>query len=91
MSRGLNLSGFKLPASNKGYGTGGGVMSGDNKLSYWLRVRELSPYLADHLGKPEIDIKLDKIQMPDLYKKKKKCNFCRMATIKGNEKSNKYY
>lgn len=86
MSRGLNLSGFKLPASNKGYGTGGGVMSGDNKLSYWLRVRELSPYLADHLGKPEIDIKLDKIQMPDVYKKRRNVTSAEWQQLKAMKK-----
>ncbi|CAA7386516.1 T6SS effector amidase Tae4 family protein [Chryseobacterium fistulae] len=70
MSRGLNLSGFKLPNSNKGYGKKGGVMSGDKNLSYWLRVRELSPYLADHLGKPEIDYTLTNLAMPEQYKKR---------------------
>ncbi|WP_160140256.1 T6SS effector amidase Tae4 family protein [Chryseobacterium sp. c4a] len=67
MSRGLNYSGFKLPNNNSNYrakGTIGGVHKGDDKLNYWYRVRELAPYLSDHLGKPEIDIKLDKIEMP---------------------------
>ncbi|ASE61053.1 hypothetical protein H3Z85_18320 [Chryseobacterium indologenes] len=70
MSRGLNLSGFKLPKSNKGYGTKGGVMSGDKDVSYWLRVRELSPYIAAHLGKPEIDYTLANLAMPNEYKKR---------------------
>ncbi|MCS4301887.1 T6SS effector amidase Tae4 family protein [Chryseobacterium sp. BIGb0232] len=86
MSRGLNLSGFKLPKSNSGYGTKGGVMSGDKNLSYWLRVRELSPYLADHLGKPEIDIKLDPIKMPDTYKKRKSVNPTEWQQLKAMKK-----
>ncbi|MBV8326548.1 T6SS effector amidase Tae4 family protein [Chryseobacterium sp.] len=86
MSRGLNLSGFKLPSNNKGYGTGGGVMSGKNKLFYWLRVKELCSYLANHLGKPEIDIKLDKIQMPDVYKKKKNVTSTEWQQLKAMKK-----
>ncbi|MEJ5103711.1 T6SS effector amidase Tae4 family protein [Chryseobacterium sp. MYb328] len=73
MSRGLNYSGFKLPNNNSNYkakGTIGGVHKGDDKLNYWYRVRELAPYLSDHLGKPEIDIKLDKIEMPANLRKK---------------------
>lgn len=45
-------------------------MSGDKNLSYWLRVRDLSPYLSDHLGKPEIDYTLTYLEMPEQYKKK---------------------
>ncbi|MGH1516439.1 T6SS effector amidase Tae4 family protein [Chryseobacterium sp. JK1] len=87
MSRGLNLSGFKLPKSNSGYGTKGGVMSGDKNQSYWLRVRELSPYLAEHLGKPEIDIKLDEIKMPDTYKKRKSVNPTEWQQLKAMKKA----
>lgn len=54
MSRGLISSGFKLPASNSGYGTKGGVLKGGNG-NYWLRVKELSKYLSTHLGTPEFD------------------------------------
>ncbi|CAA7195292.1 T6SS effector amidase Tae4 family protein [Chryseobacterium potabilaquae] len=73
MSKGLNYSGFKLPFDNSKYkakGAGGGVHKGDDKLNYWYRVRELAPYLSEHLGKPEIDIKLDKIEMPVNLRKK---------------------
>ncbi|WP_326981067.1 T6SS effector amidase Tae4 family protein [Chryseobacterium sp. MYb264] len=74
MSKGLNYSGYKLPYNNTKYrakGSKGGVHIGDDKLNYWYRVRELAPYLSEHLGKPEIDIKLDKIEMPANFKNKK--------------------
>lgn len=73
MSKGLNYSGFKLPFDNSKYrakGIKGGVHKGSDKLNYWYRVRELAPYLSDNLGKPEIDIKLDKIEMPINLRKK---------------------
>lgn len=73
MSKGLNYSGFKLPYNNSKYrakGGEGGVHIGDDKLNYWYRVRELAQYLAEHLGTPEIDIKLDKIEMPVNLRKK---------------------
>ncbi|MEC5396002.1 T6SS effector amidase Tae4 family protein [Bergeyella sp. RCAD1439] len=73
MSKGLNYSGLKLPKDNSKYrakGAKGGVHKGGDKLNYWYRVRELAPYLSDHLGKPEIDIKLDKIEMPVNLRKK---------------------
>lgn len=54
MSRGLILSGFKLPASNIGYGSKGGILKGGDG-NYWLRVKELSKYLSSHLGTPEFD------------------------------------
>lgn len=71
MSKGLNYSGFKLPFDNSKYRAAkGGVHKGDDKLNYWYRVRELAPYLSDILGKPEIDIILNKIEMPINLRKK---------------------
>ncbi len=73
MSKGLNYSGFKLPFNNSKYrakGGRGGVHIGDDKLNYWYRVRELALYLSEHLGQPEIDIKLNKLEMPANLKKK---------------------
>lgn len=82
MSRGLNLSGFKLPSSNVGYGTKGGVMKGDKNLVYWLRVKELSKYLGKNLGKPEIDYDLAKLEMPKEYRKKTSLTIAEWQKVK---------
>jgi len=89
MSKGLNYSGFKLPYNNSKYRAekvNGGVHIGKDKLNYWYRVRELAPYLVDHLGTPEIDIKLDKIQMPNEHKKKTGLTLLEWQQIKSNKK-----
>ncbi|MXO33516.1 hypothetical protein GFU95_00620 [Apibacter sp. B3889] len=69
MSRGLNLSGFKLPSSNKGFGEKGGVMKGGDGYYYWLRVKELNNYLAQKFGKPEFDKTLAPVSIDNIDKK----------------------
>lgn len=69
MSRGLNLSGFKLPSSNKGFGEKGGVMKGGDGYYYWLRVKELNKYLAQKFGKPEFDKTLAPVSIDNINKK----------------------
>lgn len=69
MSRGLNLSGFKLPSSNKGFGEKGGVMKGGDGYYYWLRVKELNNYLAQKFGKPEFDKTLAPVSIDNINKK----------------------
>ncbi|SEO85532.1 Type VI secretion system (T6SS), amidase effector protein 4 [Flavobacterium sp. CF108] len=88
MSKGLNYSGFKLPYNNFKYratGTSGGVHIGKDKLNYWYRVRELATYLIDHLGSPEIDIKLDKLQIPNALKKNTGLTLFEWQQIKTNK------
>jgi len=63
MSRGLSLSGFKLPLSDLKYrekGVESGVLVGEDKNNYWFRVKELSPFLADNFGTPQLDKTLSK-------------------------------
>lgn len=67
MSRGLNLSGFRLPFDNSRYrekGSKGGVHVGSStgimKNYYWYRVKELGRYLEEHLGSPEFEKTLKK-------------------------------
>lgn len=80
MSRGLISSGFKLPASNDGYGTKGGVLKGGDG-NYWLRVKELSRYLSTYLGTPEFEIKLNAVEKRQI-KKRFTIRPYRMATFK---------
>lgn len=76
MSRALNLSGIRLPFDNSKYRqTEGGVIRGEDKKCYWIRVRELSEYLEEILGKPDFQKSLKRIPIieeKDPYKKKEK-------------------
>jgi hypothetical protein len=88
MSKGLNYSKFELPYNNSKYrtkGGTGGVHKGKDTLNYWYRVRELVPYLADHLGSPEIDIKLRQIEIPSTIKQKSTLTTSEWDQIKNNK------
>lgn len=52
MSYALNRSGLKLPVAPNG-----GSLVGDDKLNYWLRVKQLKAKLVGHLGKPDLELK----------------------------------
>ena len=76
ISRALNLSGITLSSDNSSYrDTVGGVIKGEDKKNYWIRVRELSKYLDDILGKPEFQKSIKRIpiiQEKDPIQKNKK-------------------
>lgn len=90
MSRGLNLSGFRLPKDNSKYrekGSTGGVHTGTNtgilKNYYWYRVKELGKYLEDHLGTPELDFKLKKAKLGESKEDLTKTEWEKLDKIKG--------
>lgn len=51
MSRGLNYSGFSLPKAP----SPGGTIYGNDQKKYWIRVKDLLPYLKKKFGKPDIE------------------------------------
>jgi Type VI secretion system (T6SS), amidase effector protein 4 len=51
MSYALNRSGMKLPVAPDG-----GNMMGDDKLNYWIRVKQLKKKLSDQFGKPDKEL-----------------------------------
>lgn len=86
MSRGLNLSGVKLPKDNSKYrvkGSKGGVLKGDDTNYYWYRVSELSKYLAEYLKEPELNITLKKANLGEKKEKLSKENWDKLKKMKG--------
>ena len=51
MSRGLNLSGVKLPKAISAHGN---LVGGDHK-NYWIRVIDLKKWLINNLGRPDVE------------------------------------
>ncbi|MCC9020617.1 MULTISPECIES: T6SS effector amidase Tae4 family protein [Flavobacterium] len=90
MSRGLNLSGFKLPKDNSKYrekGSSGGVhvgtSTGVTKNYYWYRVKELGKYLEDHLGAPEFDVTLKRANLGEIKVGLSTTDWSKLSKLKG--------
>lgn len=86
MSRGLNLSGLKLPKDNSKYraiGSKGGVMKSKEQDYYWLRVAELAKYLKDIWGEPDIVFKLKKAKVGESKEGLTAADWAKLRSKKG--------
>lgn len=80
MSFALNRSGMKLPVAPEG-----GSIKGDDKLNYWLRVKQLSARLNNQFGKPDKELKhrlVKKTTEVELYDERQKNALAFIGEIK---------
>jgi len=66
MSRGLNLSGIKLPIKSISTQL---VLKGGDGNNYWGRVKELYPIIKSSLGKPLLETSLKKAKLGETKEK----------------------
>ncbi|MDR2121656.1 MAG: type VI secretion system amidase effector protein Tae4 [Flavobacteriaceae bacterium] len=86
MSRGLNLSGIKLPSSDANHrdkGGTNGVLKGKDGNNYWFRVKPLGAYIKFLFGNPDKKILLKTAKVGETKQKMSDKDWADIKSKKG--------